>query len=52
MANTRKFNGITYKFGGSFPSKSSAQHQAKYKRDRGFNARLVKENGGYTVYVN
>jgi hypothetical protein len=51
MTMTRKFNGKTYREATCAPNKRSAQIAAEEWRKDGWNARVVKKQHSYTIYV-
>ena len=51
MTYTKEFNGVTYKFGGSYASKRDAEYMANDFRKKGGKARIVKTSRGYDMYT-
>lgn len=48
---SRKFNGLIYKEADAAPTKARAEAVAKTWRNKGYNARIVKNKNSYTIYV-
>ena len=51
IINSRRFNNYEYKLYGHYPTKAKASAAARARRDKGYSARVRKENKGYSVWV-
>lgn len=51
VVKTRRFDNKIYRFHGDYPKKSDAKRAARFRREDGLLARVVKGEDGWAVFV-